>query len=92
MAIVNPNMGSGFALCVAAGVQSASNESRVVVTLLHSRSAQNAKVRPLSLSIERHMKTSHVQRPRSNKSVNGTPKRCAFGFPRLRLGARYFQR
>ncbi|MBB4014950.1 hypothetical protein GGR36_004318 [Niveibacterium umoris] len=27
-----------------------------------------------------------------NKSVNGTPKCYAFGFPRLRLGARYFQR
>ncbi len=29
---------------------------------------------------------------RANKSVNGTPKCCAFGFPRLRLGARYVQR
>ncbi|MBB4014987.1 hypothetical protein GGR36_004355 [Niveibacterium umoris] len=27
-----------------------------------------------------------------NKSVNGTPKCCAFWFPPLRSGARYVQR
>ncbi|MBB4014976.1 hypothetical protein GGR36_004344 [Niveibacterium umoris] len=27
-----------------------------------------------------------------NKSVNGTPKCCAFWFPSLRSGARYVQR
>lgn len=57
MAIVNHNMGSGFALGVAAGVQSALSVWKMVVTLLHSRFAQNAQVRPLSPTIEQLTKT-----------------------------------